>query len=129
MASPERATPARKAAAKRTPKAKTPAKPAAAADAAAREAADERATADFHGLSLSLPASLPNSFALRLGKLQYIPGAGRAAAVYGLLVSILKEDQLDAVMDKLDELPGEMDDILGDLMVTITAAYGGEPGE
>lgn len=122
--------PTKKRAAARKPAAKRPtAKPASKAAAARKEAAGEQPTADFHGVTITLPARMPASFPLRLGKLQHSNDEEGAGAIYALLRGLLSEDDLDAVMDKMDEVGGEFNPLLQELIDTVTGAFGAEPGE
>ena len=114
------------------PAARNPAakrKPAAKSTAARKEAAGEQPVADFHGLKITLPAKLPASFALRLGKLQRTPEEEGAGAMYGFLADLIGEQQLDAVMDKMDETGEDFNDSFNDLLTALTAPYGAKPGE
>ncbi len=122
--------PIKKPAAARKPAAKRPAaKPAAKAEAARKEAAGEQPIADFHGLTITLPATMPASLPLRLGKLQHSKEEDGAAAMYGFLADFIGAEQLDAAMDKMDEVGGDFNDVFGELVQTIVAPYGAKPGE
>lgn len=122
MATP---TTTKKPAAARKPAAKRPTK----AEAARKESANENTVADFHGLKITLPAKMPPSFPLRLGKLQHSTDEQGAGAMYGLLNGLVSEAELDAVMDKMDEVGGEFMPLFQDLVDAVTGAYGAEPGE
>ncbi|MBA3583711.1 MAG: hypothetical protein H0W36_04140 [Gemmatimonadetes bacterium] len=110
----------------RKPAAKKP--PAVAkAKAAENEQAGQPVTVDYHGLTLALPAKLPASLGLRLGKMQAASEDEQPGLVYSFLSRLISEQDLDRVMDRMDDLDEE--DSLGDLVGTILGAYGGQPGE
>lgn len=104
-------------------------KPAAKATAAQNEAAGEQPVADFHGVKITLPAKLPTSFPLRLGRLQHSDEENGAGAMYGFLADLIGAKQLDAVMDKMDELGVDFMEAFEELVNALVAPYGAEPGE
>lgn len=100
------------------------------AGAAARAEKNGKLDLDFHGVKLTLPSKLPNSFSLRFARIAALEERGEMVAqhIYGLLVptyvSEAKYDELVAAIDEVDEDVG-----LGDLLVEIIGAYGAGAGE
>lgn len=83
----------------------------------------------FAGLKIELPPRLPASFAYRFARISSLEERNENAAgkVYDLLVSVIGEDQFEALCDHIDET--EADASLVDLIVEMINEYQVEPGE
>lgn len=107
------------------PQPKTPAK----AKAAKQEAKKENPVAEFRGVELTLPESLPASLAFDLFGLG---ASSDASAQLRFLNTVLGIEQLEEIRRKLDTdgtTFDEVDAVLDELITAVLSAYGTTPGE
>lgn len=99
------------------------------APAAKREAEKKAPVAEFRGLELELPESLPASLAFDLFGLG---ASSDASAQLRFLNTVLGLQQLEQIRAKLDEEGAtfdQTDDILEELIGAVLGAYGTSAGE
>jgi hypothetical protein len=104
---------------------------AAASAAAKAEVAPQPKTADFRGVSIPLPPSLPGTFAMDLAEME-ATGDQQVGTLYTLVVGIVGTDGWRLLRDKIAEDGDGIDDmgqVIAELIDAITAPYGVESGE
>ena len=112
------------------PATKKPA-PATAASVAVAELADEPREGDFRGVTLTLPAKLPATFAMDLAEVQATRDSD-LGPTYRLIVGVIGPRQWGAIRDKLADDGDDMEalgEVFGEILTSVMAPYNTTPGE
>lgn len=106
-----------------------PAAPKTKTAAARAERAPQPRSLDWNGLELELPANLPGELVFDLAAVETNRGP---ASMLGAIRTVIGDEQLEAVRERIVELGLTLDDVgeaLGELVTGIWAEYGLTPGE
>lgn len=106
--------------------------PKKAAEAAIAELTDTPRLGVFRGITLTLPAKLPATFALDMAAVQASESKNDLGPIYTLIVGSVGPQQWAKVRDKIaadGDSTDAIGDILNELLAAITDPYNVEPGE